>query len=467
MGSSTFSSPTFGNTSLNIKGIDYSNNLNNTADFSKNVVPVSRMINSSYLISGTLSSNIEVFSFGNGSSYEIKNDEYKNMDEIINYQYSNVDYSEIEQCGYKVQGVTQIGDKLVLSAYDHDERIGKRDFSRLYVYDINTGEKYGYIVLNSTAHAGGTTYIEELGVLLVSNDDGKTMALDFRPGKFDLLLQTMKSFGGYFDFSKGDTFINDKGFIIENNIDVFDITDVGKNSTMFYDDDGYLYIATFNRDKNKKSQLVKFKIDKDSFELPSYINNNFQSGKLNAEVVDEFEIPDVTQGIATTKYNGEEYIITSQSYSQNPSIISIHKVTPEGLKYVGAKIIDHPGAESLHMGPHGELICVFETGDAEVYNISLEKLFNSFSDEKDVKFLRGKLMGVKPSSYYMEAASNKIDDMYTYDSEDGFFSDFIDAAGEDGFVGTAGGVIGSIPDTFEDYAEVASDVFSAIGSIFK
>ena len=442
MSFNTFSSSNFGNSSINMNKLDYSYILNSHPIF-KSIGDGCSNNPSNVLISSTLSSNIETYSFGN-ASYEIKTDEYKEIDKIIEYQYKNVDYSNVSADGFRVQGVTQIGDKLVLSAYDHDEIGGKKN-SRLYIYDINTGDKEGYVILNSDAHSGGTTYVDDLGILFVSNAGGKTMALDFSEDKFNLLVKTIKANSGYIDFSKNDTMLYDQSIIINNNINVSDITDVGKNSTMFCSD-GYLYVATYNNDIQRRAEVVKFKIDKDDFTKSHYETDKYVKGKLNATVENKYVIPDMTQGVAASKYNGEDYIFTSQSYSGKDSIITVQKVTPYGLEYVGAKIIDHPGAESLHVGPAGELICVFEKGDATVYSITMNKLFNNFSDEDDVNSIRNSQID------WSEAGDYGGDYVKRYKNNDygNFVFDFSDAVGEDGFCGSIGAIYDESIETTED-----------------
>lgn len=443
----------------------HNNNNNNVSNgFSKNNILDPALV---------LFNDIEEYSFKkvlNGDK-----EEYTDISKILSSKYGKIDYSEVLDEGFKVQGVTEIENQVVISAYDHKKPGGSQRKSRLYFYDVETGEKSGYIILDSDAHVGGTTYVEELGVLFVSNSSGKTTALDFRPEKFKLLMNTMKKFG-YKDLSSEDTSLNDKAFIIKNDLKVSDITDVGRNSTMYYDD-GYLYIATYSKEYEKIGQVVKFKIDKDSISYPKEENNKIVDGNIKSEVVDTYTIPDMTQGVAVTKYNGEQYIITSQSYSDVDSLITIQKVTEYGLVDVGVKVLDRPGAESLHIDENGNLVCVFEKGEACVTRITMDDLFNNLVDSKDSSILsiRYSQRELAQAGSYAEDLSKDMKNLWTTPSPTGKGnSDFGDVleeyakyAGKDGVVGTAKGLFEAFGDTISDYKEAAEDSFGVVHHFFN
>ena len=224
---------------VNFGNISSSNSNSNTISFGNisnngHTISLSNInipIDNSQLLSMTreIPNETELFNFGNSS---IQSTDFDAITQLFAEQLKNIDYSDVLDDGFKVQGVTKIGGKLVISAYDHKEERN----SRLYFYDPSTGMEYGHIILDSDPHAGGITYAEDLGILFISGKNGKTTTLDLSGGNYEKLLLIMKNNKKReFNLSSKDTQMLDRGIIIKNNINVSKITDVGKNSTMFYD----------------------------------------------------------------------------------------------------------------------------------------------------------------------------------------------------------------------------------------
>lgn len=439
----------------NINFGNISSNNSNTISFSSIDIPT----DNSQLLSMTreIPNETELFNFGNAS---IESTDFDAVTQLFATQLENIDYSDVLDDGFKVQGVTKIGGKLVISAYDHK----KERNSRLYFYDPSTGMEYGHIILDSDPHAGGITYAEDLGILFISGKSGKTTTLDLSGWNYEYLLQIMKNNGGKFDLSSEDTQRFDTGIIIKNNINVSKITDVGKNSTMFYDGNGNLYVATFNEKSEQVGEIVRYKISKDNIKH----GTAKVPGKIKAEQVGSAIIPDMTQGVAITEYNNEKYIITSQSYSQKDSIITFQKINDDGsLSYVGAKVLyNRPGAESLTVDKNNNLMCVFETGDAEVYVSNIGNMLGNLSDESIVRRIR-------ESQIEFAQAGNSFDDTlhdvqqiasnyFEATHDPNFIDEFIDVASEDGFSGMLSGMAESFSDT---YGQLASDTSATVGHL--
>ena len=191
-------------------------------------------------------------------------------------------------------------------------------------------------------------------------------------------------------------------------------------------------------------------------------------GKIKAEMVDSAIIPDMTQGVVITEYNNEKYIITSQSYSQKDSIITFQKINDDGsLSYVGAKVLyNRPGAESLTVDRNNNLMCVFETGDAEVYVSNIGNLLGNLSEESIVRKIR-------ESQIEFAQAGNSFDDTlgdvqqiasnyFDATHDPNFINEFLDVASEDGFSGMLSGMAESFSDT---YGQLASDTSATVGHL--
>ena len=92
----------------------------------------------------------------------------------LEQQIDSINYSEIKEAGYKAQGVTVIDGEVVITAHK-----GTKDYSRIYFYDLETGEYNGMIILNNTAHVGGMSYDQVNHILYVTGEEGKVNAYEY------------------------------------------------------------------------------------------------------------------------------------------------------------------------------------------------------------------------------------------------------------------------------------------------
>ena len=89
---------------------------------------------------------------------------------------SEIDYSNIKKDEFTPQGYTIIAGEessILISSYS------KKEKSRIYIYDKETGNYLGYISLNNSAHVGGITYDSINDILFVTNQDGLINTYDY------------------------------------------------------------------------------------------------------------------------------------------------------------------------------------------------------------------------------------------------------------------------------------------------
>lgn len=95
---------------------------------------------------------------------------------------NELNYDEIEQDGFTAQGYT-IADtnshitsngKVMITAYNKDG-----ENSRIYIYNSQTGEFEGKIVLDNKDHVGGATFDSKNQILYVTSSEGRVNSYDY------------------------------------------------------------------------------------------------------------------------------------------------------------------------------------------------------------------------------------------------------------------------------------------------
>ena len=395
------------------------------------------------------------------NSSSIEEDTSNNI-KSIKSKYNNINYDEITNDGFKVQGVTKINDTVLITCYDQNKDEYKRN-SRIYLYDSVTGVSRGHIILNTSSHVGGISFDNNKGILYISSCNGSTITFDLNKENL-YLIDHMLNKDTVIDLSDKDI---DKKYnmTIDNDITVSDITNCGRNSTMFSSGD-YVYVATFNSSIEGVGEVVKFKIDeiKDGY----YVNNGkvdeWVNKELKSSVVYTHIIPDFTQGVLKTTYDGNDYLITSQSYSNAKSIITIFLENDKKLEYVGSKVINHPGIESLHIDDNNKIICVFENGNCDIYETTIEKLLSDL-DKKEVveeAILEQERYGDIDRVY------NKIlEDRKYYDYSNIDFVDVIDSIRDYGGMSFISGTFKEIPNACREFININGDYIDIVVSSSK
>lgn len=382
---------------------------------------------------------------------EENEDEKEEIENIspLKDKYSNINYEEILSAGFKVQGVTKINNTVLITCYDHDSD----NNSRIYLYDSVTGKKKGYIILNTDTHVGGISYDKVNGIIYISYSGGRALSFDLSYRNRALIEKILKD-NTVIDLSDEDV-DNKYNMTIDNDVCVSDITDSGRNSTM-YTDGKYIYVATFNSDISSNGELVKFKIEGITDGYYSNLDGitKWNNKKIKTSVVYTELIRDFNQGVLATEYNGKNYIITSQSYSNAKSIITVYEEIDDKLSYLGSNVIDHPGIESLHIDDNGKIICIFETGSCDIYETNMKKLLKSFDSNESVED------AIKQQRIYNnidQAYQNIKEDLKYYNYDTVSFDDVIDVIKKEGLLDFFIGSLKQIPYSCKKLIELNSD----------
>ena len=93
----------------------------------------------------------------------------------------------------------------------------------------------------------------------------------------------------------------------------------------------------------------------------------------------------MVQGMSITNYNGQEYYVYAQSYSRkNKSSVCVYTRNPDGsFHYEGKVYYDQPGLEGINIDSEGNVQAVFEFGDQQVMNTTMEDIVNNLTYEED------------------------------------------------------------------------------------
>lgn len=256
-----------------------------------------------------------------------------------NTMLSTIDYYQILQDGWTVQGYTKIsdknGEKILITAHA-SEQIN----SRLYIYDEKTGALDTVITLNYNEHVGGISYDSDNDILWIAGDDGKVHSYDY---------SKIKEAKETFQKSKSNDPLrinfNDRNYSnieIPNSIDAKKIVDSSQHhqdgmDSVYYHD-GKLYSCTYSgKGELLESELV---ITRDNSGI-NISDNTKIVGELNG----------ATQGIALYEEDGKTYVITASSaaYATTQSRITKWELTDKGLNPIGYKYIDHKGLEGIEI----------------------------------------------------------------------------------------------------------------------
>lgn len=298
-------------------------------------------------------------------------DEYETESEI---NTNSLNYQNIRDDGFTVQGYTIVTDengnnKIMITAYSKD---GEK--SRIYVYDQETGELDGKIILDNTDHVGGISYDIENGVVYVAASDGKVHAYDYE--KMITILNDSKKVDGVKTFDMNDQYYidnyGDEGVEIPNDIDVLDVLNgtpdldnpnhyqSGMDSVYYYD--GCLYSTTFSDDGELICSKIVYNRDENGNITGISVEDTYEVGKLDGAV----------QGICFYKEDGKTYMISSSSAKGSAkSRLTKWEVTDDGIVPIAYKYINHPGLEGIDV-QDGRISGVFEYNEQETEELGTD-----------------------------------------------------------------------------------------------
>lgn len=305
---------------------------------------------------------------------------------------NELNYDDIEKDGYTVQGYT-ISDinshitadgKILLTAY-------KKGYnSRIYMYNSVTGELEARITLPTDAHVGGTSFDSQNQILYVTGINGKATSYDYQ--RLSTLIRiTEKDANGVVqvNFSEeGDEKDPDNGnqkltvprsFIIENNIDVLDTVNKGRELSFnkqqgmdtIYDHDGAIYSGTYSGD----GYLVKTTIE--------YERNPRTGRVISIKTTDNKIVgvlPPAVQGLAFYEEGDKTYLVTASSAQLSKSRLTLFDMTDGHPIEMGFKIIPQSGLEGIYIN-NGEISGVFEYDNQKLQNLTtIKELDDSWAD---------------------------------------------------------------------------------------
>ena len=273
--------------------------------------------------------------------------------------YLRIPYSDIKKEKYTVQSITKVDDKILISAYK------SKNYSRLYIYDIETASLEGIIILDNKAHVGGISFDHDKDILYITGSNGEVNSYDY-----SVIRAINKTDNYVIDLSDSVEKKEEEKLEIKinNNINIRNI-DKSVNASTIYYYDNRLYVATFN--PTGKGYLYSYKVD-------------YNSENKTVSIIDEhtkkYIVGARIQGIALTKYNNKDYLICSQSIGITYSSFLVYEMTDEELIFVGRTYIDDYGLEGITIDENNNLVGIFEHNDRPILVKSVEELLSEVSD---------------------------------------------------------------------------------------
>lgn len=278
---------------------------------------------------------------------------------------NELNYDEIEQDGFTAQGYT-IADtnshitsngKVMITAYNKDG-----ENSRIYIYNSQTGEFEGKIVLDNKDHVGGATFDSKNQILYVTSSEGKVNSYDYQIVT-KMIEQAKDDFDGPYtvDMTKYDRSI----YNIENTIETKSeassnsITKQDGMDSIFYYD-GYLYSCTYAG----TGKLIRTEMEIEKDPRTQEVTNIIEK-----ETTTIGSLPSAVQGIAFCEEDGTDYLVTASSASGMSSRLKIFEISDEGnLIDKGTKVVSHKGLEGIYIND-GSITGIFEYDEQELQNL--------------------------------------------------------------------------------------------------
>lgn len=327
-------------------------------------------------------------------------------EQIINTnKTANINYENMSDDDYVIQGYTIVEDdngdkKIIVTAHPKDET-DENAKSRMYIYDEETGDQEGIIILDNKDHVGGVTYDKEHGIIFVAGSDGKVHTYDY--DKMISILNESKKEDGIkiFDMNDPNYIKNYKEESVEipNDISVLDAindpeyVDIigspqeGMDSVYFFDDK--LYSVTYSAYGELVCTEIKYDPEEGEVKSITTDTESYRVDFLNGSV----------QGLCFYKdEDGTKYLVTASSAGGVPNCIPIigsiaatsrltkWKMNEDGsLELVGYIYIDHSGLEGIEISDDGTITGVFEYGNQEAETLgNIDDFSSENNDDVDV-----------------------------------------------------------------------------------
>lgn len=281
-----------------------------------------------------------------------------------------LDYNNINEDGYTPQGITYVGNKILVSAY----KDGKK--SQIYVYDKDSGKAEYKIVLDNDAHVGGVTYDENNHVLLVTSNNGKVSAYDYE--SINTKANNIQG-ATYENSTEIDLNLSgNKNTVLNSNVNMnYNKLLTGNNSTdynsatTYYDSDtNKIYIGRFAKEGKIVCGDVEYDKTTGTYNIKNEVTVNADSG---------------IQGISTYHKDGNTYLVESRSYGENNTVITVRDITNgiENDAIVGSKVLDNNYGEGIFIDKSGQATVIHESGWYEDNNNTTTVDINTIIEENN------------------------------------------------------------------------------------
>lgn len=278
---------------------------------------------------------------------------------------NELNYDEIEQDGFTAQGYT-IADtnshitsngKVMITAYD---KSGEN--SRIYIYNSQTGEFEGKIVLDNKDHVGGATFDSKNQILYVTSSEGRVNSYDYQIVT-KMIEQAKDDFDGPYtvDMTKYDRSIYNIKNTIETKSEASSnsITKQDGMDSIFYYD-GYLYSCTYAG----TGKLIRTEMEIEKDPRTQEVTNIIEKETITID-----SLPSAVQGIAFCEEDGTDYLVTASSADNMSSRLKIFEISDEGnLIDKGTKVVSHKGLEGIYIND-GSITGIFEYDEQELQNL--------------------------------------------------------------------------------------------------
>lgn len=272
------------------------------------------------------------------------NDNFKNGTALESDLY----YQAIFNNGYTPQGITIIGNKVVISAYKEDQH------SRLYIFNPDNNSYY-VVELENKAHVGGVSYDEVNHVLLVTGSNGSVNAYNYDAMETIANSITRFSFDDAVYLNLAIDTSTKNTIKLKSNINMnYETLDNGNKKTGY--NAGSVYVDT------KSNQIFINRFAKDGKLVYGDLVYDKDNGTYTMKNPKTMNIDNGVQGVATYHKDGNTYLVESRSYAATNSQITVRNITNGKNELVGTKVFNNRYMESIHVDEKGIGTAVYENG---------------------------------------------------------------------------------------------------------
>lgn len=264
-------------------------------------------------------------------------------------------YQAIFDDNYTPQGITIVGNKVIISAYQEDKK------SRLYIFNPDNSSYY-IVGLDNKSHVGGVSYDEVNHVLLVTGSKGAVNAYNYDAMESIASKITSESYSGKPAFlNLADNAGTKQKMKLSSNINInYEKMENGKELTGY--NAGSVYVDT------KSNQIFINRFAKDGKLVYGDLVYDKDKGKYTMENPKSMNIDNGVQGVATYHKDEKTYLIESRSYAGTSSQITVRDITDGKNILVGTKKFDNKYMESIHVDENGIGTAVYENGTYNQFN---------------------------------------------------------------------------------------------------